>query len=115
MSTEDFLITSSLQTLLPPKKESNVHSIPGSFPCSTEAFPPTNIELSKTCVHHWICDPPNDSTSLCVCQKCFDKRVLKNRVYIPTEHDGYTMMGGSVGGGSPLTGADLINGIGAEY
>lgn len=89
--------------------------IPGSFPCTD--FPPklVDIKLQQDCTHHWICDPPADNTSLCICQKCFKEQRFKNRVYIAQEKDGYVMMGGSVGGGSPLTGFDLTNGIPAEY
>lgn len=96
------------------KEPSSQDSIPGSFPCVYEPHP-VDIKLQQSCVHHWICDPAIENTSLCICQKCYKEARFKNRVYVPQEKDGYLLMGGSVGGGTPLSGFDLTNGIPADY
>ena len=87
--------------------------IPGSFPCTTIPEQ-TDIFIQSTCIHHWVCDPPIESTSLCVCVKCYSSKRLKNRIYIPEERDGY-IIGSVTGKPGSLDGFDLINGIEAEY
>lgn len=95
------------------KNAPDVPEIPGSFPANFNNTYFNNLTEQKGCVHYWLCDPAIDQTSLCYCKKCHASTRLINRVFIPSEKDGYTL------GSAPKPGSiddfNFLNGIQAEY
>ena len=35
--------------------------------------------MSKKCIHHWVCEPPNGPTSEATCRTCNETAVFQNR------------------------------------